>query len=497
MYVTVLSDISLKFLYHPKKNISLVKMTSIDLRENYSRNNLVQDSWNHGIKNIGNYLNSKNRVELNHEVIFEKKKQPSTFYFSNTACLLANIGASKREIRGVRVSFHINDGHYVFYISEGETPPLSCPPPFEIQTQLTVTDEDMTDIFAEPSLKILGPTQQRWYTTSASLELPQGLINPSSNVRTETTFFFFEGSVSYSSGAAEPVLEEQYGELVFVTNNASRTTGRFTEFTTSLNEDGVVGTQRFTKSGCAQTCFTPFEDGKYTNIVSLYADSSSVHISTDNRPRKSFTFVNLPSIEMASLAEVIVGAVPTNIVNRLYSISDWAADVDGILTEAWDEKYAAIGLTLTSTNGITVKFTKKDVVALNLTYGDTFTGDQITVSLTDPELTEGNSLLAALLYLKLTIDKYGLADFTVGFNPIKILDPEDAIGLSDLMYQVQDQKFSVVFDSLVDSVFSSLPPEDLGTRKFKNTSSIFSWIYQITTDLAKRLFGRGELVKSA
>jgi hypothetical protein len=379
---------------------------------------------------------------------------------------------------------------------------------------LVVTNKNGEDVFrsSNPNALVVKANSIKWFAFQAKFVLPLDFLQP---VRIQVLFTFdnagagcepFIGNnIAYQGGLIKynnvktlaflsgvtstgpPVEVNQTVKIETSNLDTSVDSGTYKCFTTEIGlSSGVVGREFISDSQCFSTCILPCPEAfqgtrTFSNSVRIYTDDRVVVFDLPRKPGSDktirFQFVNAPGVWMEVAAPVLVNGEcmappPVLAPIRKYSPQDWAANVDDILRLQWVALYAPLGgLRLVADNGIVVLFTDCESVILNL---DLFTRDsgKITVSATNPGSTSGVSDLAALLWLKLTLDHYpGLSNevFTSGKAALNL--PLNAqAGDEPSLYALDGLTYGQILIALINFVLSASPSDAVvfGGSKGKN-----------------------------
>lgn len=329
-----------------------------------------------------------------------------------------------------------------------------------------------TDIFktSDLSLAVVKNSDYKQFTFTATFDVPNKFNDPIVFI----PFFIFTNSggidttLNYQTVEYNPTLT-LLNETVNIKTDITETTGFYTDFSTTV---GNNGNELIDKSVERLTSIVPKGDGEYKNLISIFTSNDvktlTVYKGPNSKALITHQFVNVPDTVISTQGSIDISSTQptTSDETIVYYSEGWANDENDILTTAWTNLYAPLGgLTMAASNGVTVKFTKQENVALNLIPINKSTGEQILASLTDPEETDGSSALAGLLYLKLVLDSNpGSGDMIFDAERLIInLPPNAPAGLANLYRNMDGQKNSDLYAGLLDFLFGALEPSTENT----------------------------------
>jgi hypothetical protein len=248
--------------------------------------------------------------------------------------------------------------------------------------------------------------------------------------------------------------------------------GTYRNFTTEVGlTSGIVGREFTSESTTRFTSVCPCPESYvglriFQNTARIYSDDDVVVIDVPAKPGSDkiirFQFVGAAGVAVEISSPINVAGdcmgLPEPLTPiREYSAQDWAADTNGVLTSAWNSRYAPLGgLTLAASNGITLTFTNKEAVANILALSNGASG-KVTASAIDPQSTSGGQDVRALLWYKLTADNM-LGSETRMFNssiPALQQPINSDIGDEETLHALDGLTYNGILALLTDFVLSS------------------------------------------
>ena len=346
---------------------------------------------------------------------------------------------------------------------------------------LIVTNRELFDIFSlrDPTSRYLKPKENITYTMTGSFDVPSDFEEfPLARISLLYINLTIgnEIGIGYDSDPFQ-LVSIYVNEVANIRNDVTRTTGYFTNYNSNILN---ASTQSIDDTEIKYTSVIPMESTSFTNVVSLYTSNDIVAIDfpvlEGSSETTRYQFINVPDLDLAT--ENIISTTGTSQSRILYSAMDWASNKNNILTSTWNQLYSSTGLVLEGTNGLSLKFTSQDSIASNLEEFNAIPGQQIIDTSDDPGQTEANAALAALLWLKLTLDTNpSLADSTFNSDEIILnLPPESPSGLERSYRSLDNKVRKDILKELIEYTLSSLQPSSNDQASLMSTFTAVSGI---------------------
>jgi len=356
---------------------------------------------------------------------------------------------------------------------------------------MKVTDTDYVDVFrvqfsaGDPTL--IPASSQKTFLTSANFTVP---FNFASSFTSRIVLTTINKSTQQTSDVSYAQLYQSLApvstnEVVNIQTDATQITGLFKDFNTTVGANdsiGVNGTETLSETTTRMSSAVPLTNGTYSNTIALFTSNDIVSIDfpidlTDpNSITQRYQFANIPDFNVQVDSIVNLGNGTSSQLIK-YSAVGLASDEGGSLTTAWTNIYAPLGgLTISGSNGLNLVFTEQDPVASNLKQYYGIPGQQVTDTSDDPDQTEANAALAALLWFTITVDSNDLGD-TIFNAEETILDlpPESPAGLQATLRSFNGLKYSEILTALNEITLSSLPKteDDSTLRTQESLNDLF------------------------
>jgi len=324
-----------------------------------------------------------------------------------------------------------------------------------------VSDRNLGDIFSvlNPTTTYIEKYMSRKLVISSTFVLDAQFSAPYT-VNIKSTFRDFNSPVLkfVTHSFSKTSTLSQQGDIILNDTANLRTDirssqGQFTNFSTNIGRNGV---EAIAESVVRKTSFLPSGDGSYNNIVTLSTSNDVVVIDFPIEPESKITerfqFVNVPDLNRQTYSPIKASE------KKIYSSSDWADDVDGILSNTMSQ-YGSEGLVLTASNGVTIKFTEQQAIVDNLRLFNGQTGNQNILNYNNPQDTGIDAALGGLLWGKLTVDKYKSQDVALNTEACMInLPPESGLGLQQALVEFNGKKMGIILQQLVNYILSAFEP---------------------------------------